>query len=1115
MSSKIRKAGVVLVCWILVGALTRGTTFGQAQDGNLVGTILDGTGASVPNAKIEIENLATGIKTATTADENGFYRFNNLQTGIYKVTASAEGLAQSSRNVTVQLNKTATANVTLAVGAVTQEISIIESPELIDTTTAQVANTYSKDMIVNLPLAVNPIGGVGGSGGVYNLSLTGAGVTSSGGLGVGFGPSVGGQRNRNNNFTVEGTDNNRKDLTGIVVDVPVDAIKEFSVLQNQFSAEFGHSSGGQFNVILQNGTNQTHGSLFEYFQNRKLNAFDESAKRQAIPGRPLVKPRYDQNILGGTVGGPIVKNRFFYFGTFDYNPLGQSSTPSAVRRAPTAEGYALLATIPTVSQTNLGVLKQYAPPAPVQTQTTPICSVSEVPCPPAAVVDVPLGTFQIVAPNYQNEYRWLGSLDYQQSNRDQWRGRYVGNRIDQIDTGNGAINLPAFFLPRPIRATLISISEFHTFRPGVANELRLAYNRYMNETSAGNFKFPGLDVFPNLLISRDLNLQIGPNPSAPLKTIQNTYQLSENLSWFKDKHALKVGFDGRNLIAETTFISRIRGEYQYSTPDRFLRDLPPDTLAQRNTGGKLYVGNNHQLYFYANDNWKVTRTLSLNLGLRYEFSSIARSMKEWDLNRIADVPGVLTFRAPKPQKDNWAPRIGFAYSPGSRANLSIRGGFGLAYDLIFDNIGTNIRPPQATSSVDETSKNNTPGFLAAGGIHPDAVAPALTPQAARETTAFYMDPEQKLGYAINWNLGVQRVFRGDYTVDVRYLGNRGVHLLFQTLINRNAIVTKDHNLPLFFSQPSQETLDALPLTLEGLRAELASPLGNPLLPAGFRSLITAYKPIGNSEYHGLAIDVNKRFSDHILFKAAYTWSHLMDDSTAELNSTALSPRRPEDFNNIRKEWANSLLDRRHRASFAWHYQTPWFERNSNPVLQKVVGSWEFSGAWIYESPEYATPQSVADANLNQDTAGDRVVINNAGDRNISSDVTALTSRRDSVPQTVAYLVRNPNAYYIRAQEGVYTTSGRNILKMRPVDNFDLSLGKIVPFKEGYKIEFRVDMYNAFNHPQYIPGRPNRVNALAHGGETNYLTPGDPAFAKWDRVYSSNPRQIQLTAKVWF
>jgi hypothetical protein len=241
----------------------------------------------------------------------------------------------------------------------------------------------------------------------------------------------------------------------------------------------------------------------------------------------------------------------------------------------------------------------------------------------------------------------------------------------------------------------------------------------------------------------------------------------------------------------------------------------------------------------------------------------------------------------------------------------------------------------------------------------------------------------------------------------------------------------------------------------------------------------------------------------------------MDDSTAEVNSTTLSPRRAEDFNNLHREWAPSLLDRRHRASFAWEYDTPWFEKAANSFLRNVAGNWLFSGTWIFESPEYATPQSGLDANLNGDAATDRVVINQSGDRSASSDTSALTSLRNGVNETVGYLVTNPNAYYIRARPGVYTVSGRNILKMRPVDNFDISVGKMVPFKEHYRFEIRADLYNAFNHPEYIPGRPDRVDSSSHPGETNYLTPGNSVFGLWDQVYSSNPRQIQLTAKFKF
>ena len=192
-------------------------------------------------------------------------------------------------------------------------------------------------------------------------------------------------------------------------------------------------------------------------------------------------------------------------------------------------------------------------------------------------------------------------------------------------------------------------------------------------------------------------------------------------------------------------------------------------------------------------------------------------MQEYTLNSLADVPGVLTFFEPQPQKKNFAPRIGFAYSPGKSATTSIRGGFGIAYDQIFDNIGTNVRPPEVNSVVN-SAVTNTPGYLAAGGIPLSATPASLTAAQARAATTGWLD-NQKLGYAINWNFGVQHVFGKDYVVDVRYLGTKGVHLLMQTQLGRAAVVTPRNYLPTYLQAPSQADLNSLPLTLTQLTAQ--------------------------------------------------------------------------------------------------------------------------------------------------------------------------------------------------------------------------------------------------------------------------------------------------------
>ncbi len=1068
-------------------------SFGQITDGNLIGTVYDPSGGVVATATVTVQNVSTGVTAEAKSDQSGAYRFNNLPVGAYSLTVSSDGFKKTQLNdVAVELNRTSTSNVTLTIGATTESIDVVASSTLLDTTTAQIMNTFATAMLADVPLAADP------RGGYLNLSLLSAGVSSSGGIGAGTGPSVGGQRPRNNNFMIEGTDNNRKDITGPVVALPNDSVAEFSVLQNQFAAEFGHSSGGQFSAVIRRGSNELHGKIYDYLQNRNLNAIDQTFKRQGI----LSAPRYDNNVLGAALGGPIQKDKIFYYGNFDYNPSGSSGTSATNVYAPTAAGYATLEGMANLSQTNLNVMKQYAGSAPQQTGTV------------AATVNgtsIPMGIVPILAPSYSNTYRGLVSGDYNISDSDQLRVRYVANNSSRIDAQS---SLPAFYFLRPTTSKLFSLSEFHAFRPNVANELRLAYNRYNDNLAGPDAQFPGLDMFPNLVIGTGANLgvQIGPNVNAPQQTVQNTYQIADNLTWIKGNHSLKFGFDGRDNTAALNAIANIRGNYQYRTLERFLLDLSPDALSQRSVGGsKPYSGNNYALYGFANDDWKVTRNLSLSLGLRYEFTAVPRSMREYTLNSIADVPGVLTFFEPQPQKKNFAPRVGFAYSPGRSATTSIRGGFGIAYDQIFDNIGLNVRPPQVNSVVTNTGVAGS-GFLANGGILPGTTPASMTAVQARAATTGWLD-NQKLGYAINWNFGIQHSFAKDYLVDVRYLGNRGVHLLLQTQLGRTAVVTDSHYLPTYLEAPSQSQLDSLTLTGNQLVAQRTA-LANSLAPYGFTngSGITSYVPQGNSEYHGLAVDVTKRFSGHLTFKGAYTWSHLMDDSTMELNFTALTPRRPQDFQNLRPEWASSAIDRRHRLTLTWLYQTPWFEKNNNWLLRNVLGNYQLAGAYIAESPQWVTPQSAVDSNLNFDTAGDRVIVNPNGVPGTGSDVAALTN---SAGQVVAYVAKNPNAQFIRAQAGALATSGRNILPTNPINNFDVNVTKSFTARERYRFEIRADFFNALNHPQYTPGRLDNVTSASHINETNYLTPGNPLFAKWDQVFPSNSRVIQLAAKFLF
>ncbi len=1082
----------------------------QLTSGDLVGTITDPTGAVVPQAKVEVVEESTGVRTSQTADANGQYRFNNLPIGKYDLTVSATGFASSSlKAVAIELNKTATQNVSLTVGQVSQTLEVVEAAESIDTSTAQIQTNFTSKLAADLPVASLT------GGGVLNLSLLGAGVSNAGGVGIGEGPSVGGQRPYNNNFTIEGIDNNEKSTTGALIFVPNDAVSEFTMLQNQFSAEFGHSSGGQFNTNIKSGTNSIHGALYDYANNRNFNALDQTSYNSGI----YSNPRFDQHRLGASVGGPIKKDRLFYYALFEYNPTGQASVPTAPIYSPTSAGYAALSAIPGISQNNLDILKKYLAPAP----TANVAPIS------VAGASIPMGILPVAAPNYQNAYYGVGSIDYNISDHDQLRGRFLYNRTDTIDTAG---TLPAFFDLIPVRSYLATLSEYHTFTPSLTNELRLGFMRFNQQLPVPNLSFPGLDAFPNLGF-QDLNgLLLGPDQQAPQFTIQNTYQITDNLTWTKGAHTFKFGFDGRKYISPSTFAQRGRGDYEYSTLSGYLFDGLPDLVAQRSLGAPVYYSDQISTYLYANDQWKVNQHLTLNLGLRWEFTSVPYSTRLQTLNAISNQPGLLSFNEPQPQYKNFAPRIGIAYSPGSSGKTSIRAGFGMNYDVLYDNIGILNLPPQLSTTVDLLSFNPNglgPNFLANGGIAPNTQTGSLSQADARAATSAYV-PDQKLPYSIQWNFGIEHQFANDYTFSARYLGTRGVHLDVQQRMNISSPVTAANALPTFFSEPTAAQLAGLTRTLGDIPSDNVLPQ---FAAAGFLNPIVENSPIGNSSYNGLAIELRRRFSHGLQLIGAYTWSHNIDDSTADFFTTVLTPRRPQDFQNLRAERSSSALDRRHRLTITALYDVPFFKNGHNWFVKNLVGNWEVAPIYTYESPEYATVQSATtDANLNGDPWGDRVMINPNGKGNTGSGIHAIDTAGNVIDMNdpnadfnsiAGYVADDPTAKYVVAGPGTIPTGGRNTLPLRPTNNLDLTLLKRFSITERVRFELLGQFSNALNHPQYTGGyinhvdggNPSLVAILQSGGVLNMLTPGSGTFNRPDLAFSSNPRSIVVAAKITF
>ncbi|HKP46869.1 MAG TPA: carboxypeptidase regulatory-like domain-containing protein [Pyrinomonadaceae bacterium] len=1124
----------------------------QVTTGSIRGVVTDPNGAVVPNAQVTLTKKSTNTSSTVQTSGSGQFEFPNLLVGEdYEVKIEAPNFKTLTlTDVRVNLNQITDLPAQLTLGQVGETVVVTSGgTELVDTTTTNLSKSFSTRQVVEL--AQTNVGGAFG-GGVNNLALIAPNVSSSGGVGVGSGGSVGGQRPRNNNFVIDGVDNNDKSVTGPAVYVSPEVVQEFSLLQNQFSAEFARSTGGQFVTVTKSGTNEYHGTGYGFIRNRFLNALDTRqiedgfVRERNVPGTQFL-PRFDFFRGGANLGGPIIaprfgesgpslwrgKNKLFFFTSYERLQVGFGAAPAGIT-ALTAGSLATVSATPGVSANNLAVYRQFVPIAATGNGgTINFCSIRpdlNGNC-QGAVIPLAVGTIELPPqPQFNKQNNFVVNIDFTQSSRTQHRARY--NWTDNY--GVALAGLPIFNEPVPAKQRLFSYTLLHTFTSNLTNETRLAYRRTDNSFPVTTpFRFPGLTdtTFPNLGLL-DLGVDIGPPGNNPQTGIENNYQVVNNVSYLMGNHSFKFGGDFRQVISPQTFTQRSRGDYQYSEAQFYFYDLAADNPAQRSVGDVVYYGTQKILYAFAQDDWRIRPNLTLNLGVSYSYQEPPKGTQLQALNAISNVPGLIEFHAPVAQKKNFGPKVGFAWSPdykdgilgrvfGSGGRSSLRAGFSMSYDYIFDNLYILSLPPQAQQTVDLSGPPYTPNFLASGGI-PNVLAPAGTnAAAARAATSAWID-DQQVPYSLTWTGSYQRQMGENWVFEARYLGTRGIHLLTQNRINRqNKAGGGFSGLPTFLSAPSQAQLDALPLTLTAINAR--SNFVPAFANAGFTNpgSIVGFLSNGSSSYHGASAQLIHRFSDGLQMTAAYTWSHLIDDTTAEVNTTVLSPRRVQDFQNIRADRADSALDRRHRFVTSFIYELPFFNKG-NGLTRTLLGGFNFSGTYTAESGERATVLSGIDSNLNGDAAADRTIINPAGVPGTGSTVTALTN---SAGQIVGYLADNPNAQYIRAGLGAIATSARNTLQLPGINNIDFSVFKNFRLGETRRIQLRADLFNALNHPQYIPGSTNDIQPVTSltVGQVNTVTaatislanPAAATFNRPDRVFLSGPRVIQLALRFDF
>lgn len=1104
---------ISLALLVFTCALAGSVVEAQKTTGTLRGQVLDPSGAAVPEAQVIVTNQETGVTTRVATTSAGTYEFPSLLPGSYRVSVEAKGFkGYVKKDVVVLANQDNVADARIELGVATETIEVVSGAVEIQTSSSAINNTYDAQD-VQLPNASGTL-----NASPLNLAVLAPNVVAQPGGVTGIGGSVGGTRPRDNNFTVDGVDDNNLGVTGNNSTVIPDAVAEFNLTTNQFSAEYGHSAGGQFSLVTKTGTNSWHGSGEWYNQNKNYNSLDNLTKNAIAQGTIPGQPDYDNNRFGGTAGGPIIKNKFFVFGAYEYTTLHGQGTPTALIQ-PTASGLAQLKSMAADSAV-VNILNNF-PVAPQNDLGTVAVNGSQV----------PIGNLVIVSPVGQREHDAQVNSDYTWG-KHQFGARFLFNQGSFIFPVNSTQQ--QFNQSELLRNRKIALSDVWSINSRLVNDLRLQYS-YFSEPFVNPCK-----VCPNDVTIGDLGFNtIGPGDNSTQK--QNTYQIADTFSWSLGKHNFKYGGQYSHFIYPQFFLARSNGDYWYATLQEFINDEQSNNLGRtlRNAGTGSFLGTQSAFYVFGQDDYKLSSRLTLNLGVRYEYWTNPVGDRTQALNAISNVPGVITFGIPKTDKNNIAPRVGFAYDPTGTGRTSIRGGFGIAYDVKFQNFASITLPPQLQSELDPTSActltpqpswcthPNFAGFLAGGGL-PQTYIPPTGQAGARALTTSYID-DTVMPKILTWSLGVQHEVYRNASVEVRYLGTRGLELPVQ--FRRNRISAFDAGItPL----PEYFRAQDVPTSVSGsapTRAPFDAFNSNVYAQYGFTANVTSDPPFGSSVYHAGSVSFTQRSRYGLTFNGNYTYSHTQDNSTNEFFTSLLNPRRAQDTDRISQDWASSDLDVRHKAALSWTYQVPNIG-SDNRLLQTLVNGFSLGSVFLAQTGQPVTLQSGSDVNVNGDSAGDRVMFNPFGTNPIggsgivrvcapSGGGNTVTGTGKSCPagdNTVGYLAADPTARYVVAGKGVVTNVGRNSLTTPGFAVLNMSVAKNFRFTEGKHLQAKVDVFNILNHKNYALSNGNVFNTAGITTATTtqgYVLPTDPNFLHPSAFFSGGIRSMTLGLKFIF
>ncbi len=1115
----------------------------QTETGQITGTISDPTGGVVAGAKVTIRSTTTGLTRDAVSGARGDFAFTNIQPGRFEVVVTSPGFNTLRQTVNVAPGAPSVVDAKLTVGQESTAIQVTEDATQVNTESQTVSTTINQEQMSNLPsLTRNPYDFMAVTGNVSNATGTTRGAN---------GYAINGQRASSTNVLLDGSANNDEFNATVGQQVPLDSVQEFSILTNTFTAEFGRASGGIVNVVTKSGGNAFHGSLYEYNRVSKLasNSFDNNAN--SIPN-----PIFTRNQFGYSVGGPVIKNKLFFFENTEWIRVRTGSVNTAfvpssqliAAAAPNTQSFFASQALGA----GVGVLQSYT--------RNQLIALGQDPCTGSAArggcaafnPNTPM--FNKVAYQTatdqgagvpQNTYELVGRVDYNFSDKTQMYGRYaLYSELDSLgsvsyspyagyNTGqsyynnNGLFSVTHTFTPQFLTQDKVVFNRLNNVQPfGAAPITPTLYTSPSSEATVlgTNIAFPGYDPYT-------------PGNSIPFGGPQNFIQFYHDMSWIKNQHQIRFGGsyvylrDNRTFGAYETAVEALSSSNLGQALDNFLAGNLYELQTAINPQGKYPCATNaiaatnppscsvslpasqpnfsrsnryNEAAAYVQDTWKLTRNITYNIGLRYEFYGVQHNKNQLldsnfydgagttEQQRIRNGSVQIAPNSPigslwKPDYGDFAPRIGMAWDVFGNGKTSIRGGYGLAYERNFGNVTFNViqNPPNyevlavfgsAASPVPVTTSNLGP----LGGS--SGTAGLLTASLRN------VDPNIKTSRASNWSFAIEHQLAPGTVVTATYSGSAGSDLYGIAALNRLGYGN------VYLGDPCSAA---------------AGNCTSRLLNTQYTG-INRRDSIGSSVYNALNLGINVRnvHRTGLSLVANYTWSHAIDNLSSTFSDVGATTANNGDYVlgyldpfNPNLDRGNAEFDIRHRVTIAPVYEEPFFRQPG--IANLALGGWSMSAIFVAQT---GSPYSVFDSTN---------ALNYAPRAAFNGPVNGTPLINTGAPNTFQYLTFQPSQidHFNSAQWGYSdlgpfpsNMSGRDAFVGPGRFNLDFSLYKSFKITERASLQIRGEAYNLLNHSNL-----SLIGASADVGSQNYVT-AQYGFLPNGSV---ERRNVQLAARVTF